>query len=382
MEKSEYRTALMLAKRAKAFLTSRAGSGARWQTAAKGDEAAAPGERPSTKPSAARPPDPSGGKGSPLFFVVGYQKSGTTWLMEMLDSHPEILCRGEGRPFGKNFRQEHLKERRASYPPTSLYNAMLSSEDLRYWVERSVWSKDDDPDEHLANLTGLAIEYFLTRRLSGTGKRLVGDKTVLLGPKIVREIGAVCPGAKVIHIIRDGRDVAVSATHHGWNQAEDRGGTHKITPDQLAKREAYRKDPQGLLRTGDGIFPEGELEKSAARWNTRVSNAVKDGPALLGADYAEVRYEDRLERPEEELGRLLRFLGAEAGGPTVERCVRAASFERLAGGRSRGQEAASFFRKGVAGDWKNVFTERNKRDFEAAAGDLLVELGYEEGGGW
>jgi hypothetical protein len=303
--------------------------------------------------------------------------------MQMLDSHPEILCRGEGRPFGRNFRQEHLKRRKASYPPTSLYNAMMSSEDLRYWVERSVWSKDGDAEEHLAKLTGLAVGYFLTRRLAGTGKRLVGDKTVLLSAEIVREIGAVCPGARVIHIIRDGRDVAVSATHHGWNQAEDLGGTHKITPDQLAKREAYRKDPRGLLRTDDGIFPEFELEKSAAKWGARVGKTVRDGPALLGADYyAEVRYEDLLEKPEEELGRLLGFLGADASGPTVRRCVRAASFERLAGGRSRGQEAASFFRKGVAGDWKNVFTERNKQDFKAAAGDLLIELGYEEDGDW
>ena len=319
----------------------------------------------------------------PLFFVVGYQKSGTTWLMQMLDSHPEILCRGEGRPFGRNFRQEHLKQRKASYPPTSLYNAMMSSEDLRYWVERSVWSKDGDAEEHLAKLTGLAVGYFLTRRLAGTGKRLVGDKTVLLSAEIVREIGAVCPGARVIHIIRDGRDVAVSATHHRWNQAEDRGGSSRPTPDQLAKREAYRKDPRGLLRTDDGIFPEFELEKSAAKWGARVGKTVRDGPALLGADYyAEVRYEDLLEKPEEELGRLLGFLGADASGPTVRRCVRAASFERLAGGRSRGQEAASFFRKGVAGDWKNVFTERNKRDFKAAAGDLLIELGYEEDGDW
>ena len=348
-----------------------------------GGRSRASGKGASPGRAVARRRDPSGREGAPLFFVVGYQKSGTTWLMQMLDSHPEILCRGEGRPFGRNFRQEHLKQRKASYPPTSLYNAMMSSEDLRYWVERSVWSKDGDAEEHLAKLTGLAVGYFLTRRLAGTGKRLVGDKTVLLSAEIVREIGAVCPGARVIHIIRDGRDVAVSATHHGWNQAEDLGGTHKITPDQLAKREAYRKDPRGLLRTDDGIFPEFELEKSAAKWGARVGKTVRDGPALLGADYyAEVRYEDLLEKPEEELGRLLGFLGADASGPTVGRCVRAASFERLAGGRSRGQEAASFFRKGVAGDWKNVFTERNKQDFKAAAGDLLIELGYEEDGDW
>jgi hypothetical protein len=42
---------------------------------------------------------------TPVFFVVGQQKSGTTWLMRMLDSHPEILCKGEGRFFGKGWRR-------------------------------------------------------------------------------------------------------------------------------------------------------------------------------------------------------------------------------------------------------------------------------------
>jgi hypothetical protein len=39
-------------------------------------------------------------------------------------------------------------------------------------------------------------------------------------------------------------------------------------------------------------------------------------------------------------------------------------------------------RKGIAGDWKNVFTEQNKQDFKAAAGELLIELGYEEDDNW
>ena len=319
---------------------------------------------------------------TPIFFIVGYQKSGTTWLMKLLNSHPEILCQGEGRPFGRDWRQEHLKKRRISYPPTSLYNAILSSEDLRYWVQRSVWSRHDDTDKHLANLTGLAIEYFLTRQLLKTGKSLVGDKTVLFSSDILEEISAICPRAKVIHIIRDGRDVAVSQTHHGWNQAEDRGGTSKLTPERVAKREAYRKDPQALLKTGGGIFPEGELKNSAAKWRTRVSKTAQDGQSLLGIDYSEVKYEDLLEKPEEEIERLLEFLGANAREESVSQCVGAASFEKLTGGRERGQEAASFFRKGIAGDWKNVFTEQNKQDFKAAAGDLLIELGYEEDNNW
>jgi hypothetical protein len=383
------RTASKLARRVKTFMTSDGGLLSRLiqgeragrQTASKRGKVAASRKGLTRPRDAARLPSLSG-EDTPIFFLVGYQKSGTTWLMKMLDSHPEILCWGEGRPFGRGFRQEHLKQRRTSYPPTSLYNAILGAEDLGYWVERSVWSKGDDTDEHLANLTRLAIQYFLTQRLLKTGKRLVGDKTVLLSPEIVREISAVCPDARVIHIIRDGRDVAVSAMHHRWNQAEDRGGSSKTTPEQIAKREAYRNDPQKLLETGEGIFTEGYLEQSATRWSTRVGKTVKDGPSLIGANYAEVKYEDLLQNIEGELGRLLEFLGADAGERTVRQCVGAASFEKLAGGRRRGQEAPDFFRKGVAGDWKSIFTEQDKRDFKAAAGDLLIELGYEEDDDW
>lgn len=325
--------------------------------------------------------DPSA-ESVPIFFIVGQQKSGTTWLMKTLDSHSEILCQGEGRPFGRNWRQEQLKQRRTSYPPVSLYNAIASSEDLRYWIERSVWSRRDDPDEHLVNLTRLAVEYFLTQQLLKTGKRLVGDKTVLLSSEIIKEIGTICPGARVIHIVRDGRDVAISTMHHKWNLAESQGGIGDLSPELSAKREAYRKDPRALSKTGEGIFAEGWLTHYATRWSTNVGKTVKDGPALLGANYREVRYEDLLERPEEEVRRLLEFLGADADEQTVRQCVSAASFERLAGGRSRGQEAASFFRKGIAGDWKDVFTEQDKQEFKAAAGDLLIALGYEKDNNW
>ena len=121
----------------------------------------------------------------------------------------------------------------------------------------------------------------------------------------------------------------------------------------------------------------------AAEWAERVGRTVEDGPALLGNNYAEVRYEDLLERPEEEVRRLLEFLGAGADEETVRRCVNSASFEKLSRGRKRGQEdPSSFFRKGVAGDWRSVFTEEDKKIFKEEAGDLLIRLGYERDAGW
>src|SRR5918997_3870057 len=176
---------------------------------------------------------------TPAFFVVGYQKSGTTWVMRMLDSHPEILCKGEGRFFGGGWRQESVKGIDAKRPPSSLYNAVLDAEYLRLWIERSVWSRDDAADEHLGNLTRMAIDYFLKGERSKTGKRLVGDKSPLLTPDTIKEIADVYPEARVIHILRDGRDAAVFAVHHSWNFGQ-KGKNEEVA----AKREAYRRNPE------------------------------------------------------------------------------------------------------------------------------------------
>ena len=104
---------------------------------------------------------------------------------------------------------------------------------------------------------------------------------------------------------------------------------------------------------------------------------MEDGPALLGENYTEVRYEDLLRGPEAEVELLLTFLTADPSEKSVTRCVEAASFERLSKGRKRGEEdPSSFFRKGVAGDWKQVLTQEERETFDREAGELLARLGY------
>lgn len=308
----------------------------------------------------------------PVFFVVGYQKSGTTWLMRMLDAHPEILCKGEGRFFGAEWRQRSLKNADERRPASSLYNAMLDAEYLRVWIERSVWSGDDSADEHLDNLTRLSVDYFLKNELVKTGKKMVGDKSPLLTPGTIEEISRIYPEARVIHIIRDGRDATVSALYHSRNFG--RKNKAAGAPD---------KAPHHPSETGESLFTERLLRKLASNWGERVGRTTEQGPKLLGDNYREVRYEDLLERPEAEVGALVEFLGADAGPETVRRCVSAASFEKLSRGRRRGQEdATSFFRKGVAGDWKNVFTKEDKKIFKEESGDWLFRLGYEKDKDW
>ena len=349
------RRAKALAAGATGAVRSRAGRGTRRSIAAKNAEISA------LKRELARVRgDGAVAAESPVFFVVGQQKSGTTWLMRMLDAHQEILCRGEGRFFGAGWRQKSLVKSDAMRPPSSLLYALREAEYLRLWVERSVWSRNDDADEHLDNLARMVVDYFLRGELAKTGKRLVGDKSPLLTPETVEEISAVYPEARIIHIIRDGRDAAVSAAYHARN---------------FGRAKGERRDDEGH-------FEEAQIRKLAADWSARVGRTVEDGPRLFGDRYAEVRYEDLLARPEPEIARLLRFLGAALDEKSVRRCVAAASFERLSRGRTRGEEdPSSFFRKGVAGDWRGAFTERDGRVFEEEAGDLLKKLGYGEIGG-
>jgi hypothetical protein len=310
------------------------------------------------------------------FFVVGRAKSGTSWLRSILDTHPEVLCVNEGRFFGRDYKAEDKAI------PRSLYGALADSKYLMTWVQRSPWSRGEDTDRHVRNLTRHVVDYFLTEKLAKTGKKFAGDKTPLISTEVIAEIAEIYPDAKVIHIVRDGRDVAVSSMHHIWNNATDVGGRNELRPEILTKRDAYRADPEAFRARGESIFVEGQLAATARNWAKLVVRAREDGTALLGDSYTEVRYEDILARPTEETGRLLRFLGAESSEETVERCVEKTSFERMAK-RERGQEvSSSFFRKGVAGDWKGVFTEDDKRVFKKAAGELLIELGYEKDDGW
>jgi sulfotransferase family protein len=315
------------------------------------------------------------------FFLVGEMKSGTSWLMNMLNSHSEIFCGAEGTFFGRHRAADEIPVYEARAP--SLYNALLNSEDLRTW--QSLWwnnwtKRGKTAEEDLHNLTRLAIDYYLAKGSAASGKRIVGDKSPQ-HTDYVDEIFDFYPEAKVIHIFRDGRDVAVSLMHHFWNMSRDKrrmskGGLFDLEPEELAKRDAYLADPEAFLASGDSIFLEERLRQMAARWSRMVSKASHDGSKLFGPNFFELSYEDLLERPEENLKAVFEFLGARADDDIIRWCVEENSFEEWAG-RSRGHEdGSSFFRKGVAGDWRRVFTDRNRRVYENIAKDTLLEMGY------
>ncbi len=160
---------------------------------------------------------------------------------------------------------------------------------------------------------------------------------------------------------RDLRDVAVS--HYFYVR---RTPWHPEYPEykELSITE-------GIRRFGKTLLPE------FGNW-IRSWNANRDARLSLA-----LRYEDLLDDTETYFWKAASHFGLDNSKEMVREIVDAHRFENVTGGRSRGeQDAQSFVRKGIAGDWRSHFTSDTKTLYKEEIGDLLIELGYEEGKKW
>jgi tetratricopeptide (TPR) repeat protein len=275
-----------------------------------------------------------------LFFIAGTEKSGTTWLQKLIDAHPRAACRGEGQFF------------------TSLVPEMTSALQ-RYstfvsGLNQKVFSETGGFPELTADSRLNIIRYAIGCLLSEYGASqeidTVGEKT----PGTTRAlplVEALFPQAKVIFILRDGRDIAIS----GWMHLQRQYG-----PEQA--RETL----------------ENYATRIAICWWQDYMKALRFSVQHHGRMHI-VRYEDLHESPGETLSGIFDFLDLASSDNILDDCLGQADFSRLSGGRSRGDEnPASHFRKGIVGDWKNHFDSATIAAFESRAGDLLHHLGYAE----
>ena len=272
-----------------------------------------------------------------LFFVVGVPKSGTTWLQHVLNGHPNIYCGGES----------HFTNELAPL----LQHAV---EDYNKRIAQIHTRKTDYPqftNENLIHLFITAIGLLYANCVDDPDVECIGDKT----PDHMEAmplLAQLFPSARFVHIIRDGRDMTVSAWFHSLRK----------------HGEAFRQQHPELRSFA---------EVSSKIWASVVPQARAYGRSCPDR-YYELRYEDLHGSPEAVIEGMLRFLKVDSSPSAVERCREAGSFERLSQGRIRGQEDQSaFYRKGIIGDWQNHFDQDCLNAFTRQAGHLLHELGYE-----
>jgi hypothetical protein len=273
-----------------------------------------------------------------LFFIIGAPKSGTTWLQYLLNGHPEIFCSGEGdfNPLINGFKQV-----------VNDYNTHIDSINKNIGTTNyAVFTKSD-----LQYLFVNAVGLLLSNLDAEPNVKCIGSKNPIL-TKNFQVHASLLPNAKFIHIIREGRDVVVSAWFNNL-----RGN----------KEDTIRRWPDFHDFVKFGV----------QEWISDVQKARVFGIAYPDR-YFELRYEDLYTNPNPIIQQMLEFLEVDASSPMVDRCRLAGNFEAVSEGRLRGQEDSnSFFRKGIMGDWKNHFDQDCLDTFMQFGTDLLRDLGYE-----
>jgi hypothetical protein len=192
----------------------------------------------------------------PAPFVVGVGRSGTTLLRLMLDAHPQLAI-GPETQFVPDL--IHVDD-----PVDAIVGA-------RTWGDFGL-----DPDEFARRASGQelagVLRAFYSLYAESQGKPRWGEKT----PGYVRNmdsIATVLPEARFIHLIRDGRDVALS-------------------------------------RRARGMGADKPMAKTANLWRRRIEDARGQAQRLDGR-YIELRYEDLVADPQPHLLRICEFIGLE-----------------------------------------------------------------------
>jgi sulfotransferase family protein len=287
--------------------------------------------------------------GPPAPFVIGATRSGTTLLRLMLDAHPDVAIPSETHFFHKFVKR--CEGWRVT--PDELANLIIEH---KRWGDFHL-----DPDELRARFRALhpltmsdALRAFYGLYAEKQGKPRWGDKT----PgylRYMRRIEWVLPEARFIHLVRDGRDVALSVLPMNW-------GPSSIT-------------------------------EAAELWVERVTIAREQG--ALVEHYMEVKYEDLVTDTEPTLRRVADFLELPWDPAMLDYHERAEERLKekardLPRKSSRGDQPAAARMASHAmakeppnpnriGRWRTEMSAEDRALYDSVAGELLVELGYQVG---
>ncbi|HXF84735.1 MAG TPA: sulfotransferase [Anaerolineales bacterium] len=298
------------------------------------------------------------------FFIFGHARSGTTLLMRLVRLHPEVHC---------NY-QAHFFTRKP------LLKSLVDSADIEEWLTRKSnrWNQGRDLSPLVLRA---AADFIMEREAVRAGKRIVGDKSPssTIHAQVVRDAYALYPDAKIIYIIRDGRDVLISERFRNFVEE-----SKFLTAEDQRIIADLRADPAPFSDGRRSIFTETFIRNIAKRWADDLTEIDAEAQKLYGANYLSLRYEDLLASPFEEMTKVWKFLGVKKISKTLSKAIQAemSSNPDEEWQAQRNEGIASFLPKGQAGNWQRLFTARDKAVFKEVAGKVLVRWGYEKDLNW
>lgn len=151
-------------------------------------------------------------------FIVGAPRSGTTLLAALISSHSKIACGPETHFFSKTGAEERLSAVNDPNWPETAVKLLTSITLLNQNVYKLFGFKRDEIEDYLrdrAPSQQAMLESLTQQFASSHGKSLWAEKTPNHILSLV-EITSLYPNGKIVHIVRDPRDVSRSMTKLPW----------------------------------------------------------------------------------------------------------------------------------------------------------------------
>jgi hypothetical protein len=182
---------------------------------------------------------------------------------------------------------------------------------------------------------------------------------------------------KCLGVIRDGRDIMVSAYYHFLFE-NDRNSSKTISKSrQRLPFENYDDIKSNMPRFIEYMFTSFTDKWSHFSWDACIRSFYSDTNVHI------IKYEDLLINAVHEIEKALSFLDySVADGIDINKVVSKFSFENQTKRKSGQEDKKSFLRKGISGDWINHFSKESRQVFNHYAGKELILAGYESDNNW
>ena len=268
---------------------------------------------------------------APPVIVLGVGRSGTTLLRVMLDRSSELAI-----PY-ESFFVPQLAHRHGRRPRLDEFLDDLGR--LRTLYDWGIAADDVKPRLREGMTTSEAIAAIFETYAERQGKPRWGDKTPLYMQQLPL-LERLFPDAIWIHLVRDGRDAALS----------------------------FLELPEGF--SGKTWAQPRTVAQFAARWRTEIKAARRLG-RHAGGRYLELRYEDLVAEPERELRGVCEHASVPWEAGLLDH-TRISDTANMPEHRNLAQPPTPGLR-----DWRNQMSRENALAFEQVAGDVLHAAGYE-----
>lgn len=278
---------------------------------------------------------------APAPFVVGVGRSGTTLLRMMLDAHPQLAIPAE----------THFAPAVRAFERDGAEAAVAAVLDNGLWADYGLPADEFVRRVGLRRPTGAGdvMRVFYELYAESRGSPRWGDKSPYY-VTVMTYLQELLPEARFVHVIRDGRDVALS-TMSLW-----------FGPDDVA----------GVAR----------------EWSEKLAVARRQARELRF--YLELRYEDLVRNPEASLRRVCDFLDLE-WHPAMLEYHRTAEVRlaELGDVRQNGRLIGAAERRGIhrllaqpprpdrSGRWRTEMSAADRELFAGIAAEALNAYGYE-----